>query len=237
MFMKRILIVRGWRSKKEHWKKTKDILGKEGFEVLLPDLPGISEEGGDIEKAWSIDDYKNWILKYVENHGWKKFNILGHSFGGAIVTRIASDCPEKVDKLILCAPAVFGAKSLKTILLYLTAQTANSVFSLPRMRKRFPAVKKKLFARGVHHYYFDKGTRKKILKKAAKENHKDYLQKINQKTLILWGEEDEKIPSKYAQSIKDIIPKSKIVIFPKVDHSPHKKIPKEFSQEIIRFIK
>lgn len=234
---KKILIIRGWRSKKEHWQETKEIFQKEGFEVLIPDLPGISQEAEEIKKPWSVDDYKDWILKYTKDKGWLKFNLIGHSFGGAIATKLTSDCPEAVEKLILCAPAVVGTKSPKTILFYLTAQAARTVFFLPPLKDNFSKIKEKLSSRGVKDYYFESGVRKKILKKNAKENHKKNLKKINKETLILWGARDDKISSKYATKIKELIPKSRIIIFPKIKHSPHRENSKEFSETIINFVK
>lgn len=235
MKKKKLLIIRGWSSKKEHWQEAINLFKEKDFEVLIPDLPGVND-GKSVKKPWSIDDYKNWILKVSEKKGWDNFSLLGHSFGGAVAAKFAADLPNKVENLILCSPAVISGKSFRTILFYITAQTTKSFFSLPILRKKFPKIKKKLSDRGVKDYYFESGIRKKTLKRMARENHKENLRRIKVKTLILWGSDDDNISPKYAEEIKEIIPNSKIFIFPSVKHHPHKESFNEFAQKIINFI-
>ncbi|MDD5552205.1 MAG: alpha/beta hydrolase [Candidatus Pacebacteria bacterium] len=235
MDKKRLLIVRGWSSKREHWREAINFLEERGFEILLPDLPGVND-GKHEKKPWTVNDYKNWILRITEKKNWDNFNLLGHSFGGTVAVKFAADLPNKIENLILSSPAVAGSKSLRTILFYITAQTTKSVFSLPVLRKKFPKIKEKLSARGIKDYYFESGTRKKTLKGVAKENHRENLGRIKVKTLILWGSDDDSISPKYAQEIKKIIPNSKIIIFPSVKHHPHRESLNEFAEEIINFI-
>jgi len=235
MGKKKLLIIRGWNSEKEHWQEAVNFFKKKDFKVLIPDLPGVND-GKITEKSWFIDDYKNWILKIVEKEGWNSFNLLGHSFGGAIAAKFAADFPDKIENLILASPAVIGGKSFRTILFYITAQTTKSFFSLPILKKKLPKIKDKLINKGVKDYYFESGIRKKTLKRMARENHRENLRRIKVRTLILWGSDDDNISSKYAKEIKETIPNSKIFIFPSVKHHLHRESFNEFATEIINFI-
>ena len=43
------------------------------------------------QKAWGIENYKEWVMKFTEEKGWQRFNLLGHSFGRGIAIKIAAD--------------------------------------------------------------------------------------------------------------------------------------------------
>jgi pimeloyl-ACP methyl ester carboxylesterase len=234
--MRKILIIRGWRSDDKEWQAVKKFLKRENSEVLSPDLPGF-DNAPKITRPWTINDYKNWLLRYTKEKEWKKFNVLGHSFGGAIAAKFAADCPEKVENLILCAPAIFGTKSVKSISYYLTAQTLRGFFYFPGLRKHFPAVKTKLSSLGIKRYYFEEGVMRKTLLNLRKENYNMLLGNVRAETLIVWGEKDDSISVKYAEKIKKKIKKTKLVVFPLIKHHPHKEVPEKLAKEIIKFIK
>lgn len=233
---KKILIIRGWRSKKEHWQKTKEAFETRGFEVLMPALPGVSEEGERIEKPWSIDDYKKWLFNFTENKRWNNFNLLGHSFGGAVSVKFSACYPEKVEKLILCSPAIVGIKSLRSISIFIIAQIIKIFFRLPFLRKFFPKIKKRLSRGRFRDYYFEGGVMRKTLSNLSKEKYENLLKKIRAKTLIIWGEKDDRISVKYSKRIKNDIKDARLIIFPLVKHNPHREKPEEFVSEIIKFL-
>lgn len=233
---KRLLIIRGWRSKKEHWKKVIEKLENNGFEVISPDPPGFTERL-PLKKPWKVDDYKDWFLNYTSKKGWEEFDVLGHSFGGAVAVKLAKSEPKKVKRLILVAPALFGTKSPKTVIFYIIAKLIQPFFCLPIFRKKSAKIKKKLSLLGIKEYYFEKGVMGKTLRNLSKENFKKILPFISQETLIIWGKDDKSISPKYAKKIKKILNKAKLIIFQNTGHHPHINIPEKFSETIIKFLK
>ncbi|MDG0815295.1 alpha/beta fold hydrolase [Bdellovibrio svalbardensis] len=53
------------------------------------------------ESGYSPEDYADDLKKIVDELGWKKFNLVGHSMGGRNVLVFASKYPEYVDKLVI----------------------------------------------------------------------------------------------------------------------------------------
>ena len=90
MESRKLLILHGWDSNSGKWQKVKEILKKSGIEVLVPDLPGFGKNPPP-QKAWGIENYKEWVMKFTEEKGWQRFNLLGHSFGGGIAIKMAAD--------------------------------------------------------------------------------------------------------------------------------------------------
>ena len=267
----KLLILPGWGSNSEHWQRVKESLEKKGIEVLVLDLPGFGIIPSP-PKPWGRDDYLNWILQKVKDYNppttrgaqrswegggrvgvppegrapknWEKFNLLGHSFGGGLAVKMATN-PSlfkkggEVEKLILCAPAIIKRKSIKTYLFYWLAFLGRRIFSLPGFKIFYPQAQKLVYKlAGTRDYYVADRTMKETMKKIAKEEDLEVvLEKIKVPTLILWGKKDDVLPLKDAYRIKEKIKRSQLRILPGARHSPHREAPEELSKIILNFLK
>ena len=234
----KILILPGWGSNSERWQKVKELLEKKGMEVLILDLPGFGRTSSP-QEPWGRDDYINWIFQKVKEKNWQKFNLLGHSFGGGLAAKIATNSSEKINKLILCAPAIIKRKSIKIYLFYWLAFLGKKIFSLHGFKIFYPLSQKLIYKlAGVSNYYIANGMMKETMKKIGKEEDLGMiLEKIKIPTLILWGKKDSVLPAKDAYRIKEKIEGSEFRIIPKAKHSPHREAPEELAENIIQFIK
>ena len=81
--------------------------------TLAFDLPGFgsSDVAGDDLDLWS-----HILVSALEDLGVESAQVLGHSLGGALATRLADISPGLVRKLLLIAPAGFGRLPLAQIL-------------------------------------------------------------------------------------------------------------------------
>lgn len=247
--MKRLLILHGWGSSAERWQEVKELLEKKGIEILTLDLPGFGKEPPPKE-IWRACDYEKWVLDFIEKKGWpcskaslaqdkQKFNLLGHSFGGGVAAMIAADCPEKIEKLILCAPAIIRKKKkgMKALIFYNLSKAGKKVFSLPVLKSFFPLAQRAIYRLcDSNDYYLASGIMKEIFKKVHSESLEEILSKIETKTLILWGKEDDAIPVFDIYKIKDGIENSKLEIFSGTGHNLHREMPKKLANEISKFL-
>lgn len=233
----KILILHGWGSNSGRWQRVKELLEKKGIEVLALDLPGFGIIPSP-PKPWGRDDYINWILQKVKEKNWEKFNLLGHSFGGGVAVKMATNFSEKIDKLILCAPAIIKRKSIKTYLFYWLAFLGRRIFSLPGLKIFYPQAQKLVYKlAGARDYYVADGIMKETMKKIAKEEDLEtILERIKTPTLILWGKKDDVLPLKDAYRIKEKIKRSQLKVLPGAGHSPHREAPEELSKILISFL-
>jgi len=236
--MQRLLILHGWGSNAGRWQKVKEILEKEGIEVLIPNLPGFGFTPPPKE-PWGIDDYVNWVLDFLKEKEWTRFNLLGHSFGGGLATRIVETKPEMVEKLILCAAAVIrDEKSKKTLFFYSLGKVGKKIFSLPGLRKFYPAAANALYTlNNSKDYYLAEGVMKDTFKRVTSQDLKISLEKITAPTLILWGSKDDMVPEKDAHILHEKIKNSKLVIFPGIGHNLNTQIPEKIANETLKFLK
>jgi len=236
--MTKLLILHGWGSNSTRWQKVKKLLEEKRIETLILDLPGFGKIPSPLE-IWGRDDYINWILEKTNGKNWEKFNLLGHSFGGGLAVKMAASFPERIEKLILCAPAIIRRRSIKSYLFYWAAYLGKKLFSLPGLKKLYPFSQKLIYKlAGTRDYYLADGIMKEVMKKIWEEGDlMSALEKIKIPTLILWGERDDVLPLKDAYLIKEKIRDSELKIVPKARHSPHREAPEELAAFILQFLR
>ncbi|KAI9363885.1 Alpha/Beta hydrolase protein [Zopfochytrium polystomum] len=79
-------------------------LSSKGYLVLGFDLygRGFSASPG---VAYTPSVYVNQLNGLLDHVGWDKANVVGYSLGGGVVTAFAAQYPQRVEKLVLLAPA------------------------------------------------------------------------------------------------------------------------------------
>jgi pimeloyl-ACP methyl ester carboxylesterase len=232
-----ILVLHGWGGSSDSWIETQKILSKE-YKVIVPDLPGFGKSAPP-QRPWKVGDYVDFVSKFSEKLNLEDFFLIGHSFGGRISIKFSIQHPEKVKKLILCDSA--GIKpdpSLKTIIIFWLVRIGNAIFT-PKIFKRFQDSARNLFYIFLRNRDYAKanGVMKETIKKVLAEDLLLEVPKIKAETLIIWGEADRMVPLKYARMFKEKIENSRLEVLPKIGHSPHLEVPKNFSEIVLKFIK
>ena len=229
---KQILIVHGWGSEAKKWEKVKEILEKAGFAVSVPDLPGFGHNPPPKE-IWGTKDYALWLKKFVEkNLPNGNLILVGHSFGGAISAHLAIFLPERIEKIILCSPAILRTKTALREQIKAIIRNLKKVFPLEA-----PNGTKKIIAKFLKNsdYYKAEGIMKEIFKKVVEEKSFGQFSSIKKPVLLIWGEKDKLVPLKEGLYLKEKLANSKLAIYKNIGHSPHLKCPKRLAKEIIDF--
>lgn len=225
---KPLLILHGWGSKKEKWHEAEKILSKNGFKVIIPDLPGFGQSSAPL-RAWSLDDYCDFIEEFVKSLNLGSFYLLGHSFGGALAVKCSLRFPEKIEKMFLVAAACFRSKTIKKDALRDVSKVVK-VFSFIPFYSLFRRAFYKFFVKSD--YLGLEGTMKQTYLKVINEDLSDDLPLVRVPCLIIWGNEDDVTPIKQAYLINKKISNSEIKIIPNAGHDLEWKMPKELSQLI-----
>lgn len=244
--MENLLILHGWGSYAKNWDKVKETLEREGYQVFVPDLMGFGENTPP-PQPWSVDDYVNWVKKYIDNLQLRgelvePFFLLGHSFGGAIAVKFVNYFPEKVQSLILVAPKIRRQKTLRYYLGLILAKLGTLIFSIPFLFLLRPLARKILYwLIGTRDYYKLDIERtivmRETFKKVVGDDITSYLPKVKVPTLIIWGRKDKITPLKDAYLINREIEGSRLEIIPRGRHALHLEIPEVLANQILNFIK
>lgn len=234
-----IMILHGWAraGKEKKYDVLKEILEDKGYRVYLPDLPGF---GANIAKKEDLtfDDYIQFLADFIKEKNLKKVILLGHSFGGRIAIRYTALHPEIVEKLILTGASGIPhpLPSLKKKIIFIATKITRPIFLLPPFSLFY-----KLFRKAVYYSlgemdYYQAGSLAQTFKNVYKVSIADNLERINNPTLLLWGENDTITPLVDGQYMQAQLKNSKLVVIPNATHKlPYEK-PLEFAQAVVRFL-
>jgi len=232
-----LLILHGWAGSSGSWVEVQRILSREGFKVIVLDLPGFGKSVTP-PLPWGIGEYAEFVLNFIKKLDFKKVNLLGHSFGGRIAIKLASCHPGKLKKLILCASAgikhdlTFGQKIILNISLI-----GNFLFS-QKILRRFKDVVRNIFYLFLRKKDYTKvnGVMKETFKRVIEEDIKPELANIKAKTLLIWGERDKAVPRADAHLMNKNISNSVLKIIPGASHTPNLETPQGLSEVILDFL-
>src|SRR5581483_9013773 len=80
-----------------------DALRKEGFRVIVPDQIGYGRSSKPI-MPYTFDDMARNTHLILEHLGITKAMVVGHSMGGMLAARFATQFPDTVERLVLYNP-------------------------------------------------------------------------------------------------------------------------------------
>ena len=224
-----LLFIHGFGSDSQTWRYSLGELSKTR-EVWTIDLPG---HGNSIEFPMAYEskslfnEYAQILKEFLKKAGLKKVHLIGHSLGGGIALKFALNHLNYVSSLTLFAPMGLGdsinekfiesfakGESVEEIreslnlIFYNNLWVTDSLVNATVLQHKNPKFRKIL------------GRLTSLLQKQNKQNWKvrDELQNLSMPVKLIWGKEDQIIPSYHAQ---DLPGSFAVHIFPNTGHMVH----------------
>lgn len=88
------------------WRDVKELLEREGHRVLTPTLVGLAERADLISKDLTLDVLIDDIANMFEINDVQDAILVGHSFGGSIISGVAERVPNRIQQLVYLDAAV-----------------------------------------------------------------------------------------------------------------------------------
>jgi len=251
-----IVLLHGFGASSLTWQQVLEPLGQAAYVVAFDRAAfGFTERPtsfGDLN-PYSAAGQLKVIDGLVDLYGTdKEVVILGHSAGGALALGFALDYPEKVDQLILEAPAVYGTGGSPSRL--------NWVFSIPQIDHLGPLAVASIASSGLDllvESYTDpsmitaevQASYTAPLKidgwerafwefnKAPRSlNLVERLDDLRAPTLIITGDDDRVVATADSIRLNGDLPGSELVIIEVAGHLPNEEKPQEFVDAVLRFL-
>ena len=200
------------------------------YKVVAPDLPGFGTSG-DPTGVWGVDEYAAWVLKFMDALHIDRATVLGHSFGGRLAIRIASDpaTAGRIDRRILTGSAGLRRKRpLKGRLRGWMFRTLSRLF--PNLREKFA----RRFA--SRDYLAASPLLRQCLVKVVNEDLAPRLPHIGQPTLLVWGVDDTETPVADGYTMKELIPGSRLEVLDGAGHFAFLNKPDDFTRLMKEFL-
>ncbi len=200
-----VLLLHGWNSSYAVYNGIINLL-KSRYRVVALNFPGCA--GSDtMESPWTLDDYCDFVLKFMAALNIENPIMFGHSHGGRVTLKMAAEGMVNPPKIVLLDSAglipkksfkqKFRAKSFKVIKWCLTLPVIKNFSAglLDKARAYY----------GSADYNAAPEVLRKTLVSLVNTDLRDIIGNITAPTLLIWGENDTATPLSDAKIIESKI--------------------------------
>jgi pimeloyl-ACP methyl ester carboxylesterase len=243
-----VVLLHGFGASTYSWRKVMPGLAA-SFHVIAIDFNGFgyTERPRDFE-SYTKEGQGKLVLDVMDALKIERAHIIGHSYGGGITLWLASRHPERMRSMVLVdssAPTYSDTRRSR----------AASLKPITRLYLRFvlrPSVIRKAL---LHSFYDDSLVTPELVQayydrirvegvvdgyygltvpRRTPPDRVD-LAKIDVPTLVIWGENDERIAVADGRRAAETL-RAKFVPFPKTGHVPMEERPEEWLQTVLPFL-
>jgi pimeloyl-ACP methyl ester carboxylesterase len=226
------------------WRRQLEELSDE-FTVVAWDAPGAGRSS-DPPESFGLADYADCLAAFVAALGVGRPHVAGLSFGGGLALELYQRYPEIPAKLVLAGAYAGWAGSLPP---EVVEQRLQQVLQLAELEpeqlvrdvlptlfsESAPAELVGEFAASMSAFH-PAGLRA-MARAFAEADLREVLPRIDQPTLLLYGDEDVRAPLSVADELHVAIPTSKLVVLPGVGHVSSVEAAERFNAEVRAFLR
>lgn len=104
---RKVLCLNGWFGHAGAWGPFVQSLDLQAFTYVFMDYRGYGRRRGSAGE-YTMAQIARDALALVDQLGWQRFALLGHSMGGMAIQRVLADAPERVEALVGISPVPAG---------------------------------------------------------------------------------------------------------------------------------
>ena len=222
-----IILLHGLMGAVSNFESTLKVLPDYGYRVILPMLPLYELP----MLKTNVNELAEFVNRFTDKLKIDSYTVLGNSLGGHIGLLLALKHPKKIKKLVLSGSSGLYENTLggqfpkRGDYNYIKSKTEEVFFNPKKATKNL-----------VDEIFEIVNSREKVLrvlmmaKSAIRHNMKDELHKIQQKTCVIWGENDVITPPRVGIEFHENIPNSELFWIKKCGHAPMIEQPEKFNQ-------
>lgn len=182
--------------------------------VYCMDMPGFGESK-EPDRSWDVNDFVDFVIKFIESQGIKELDLIGHSNGGRIIIKLMNnkDVNFKVNKIILIGSAgIVHKKKLSQRIKIRLFKIGKGILSFKPIKTICPNLLEKFKNNfGSADYRNASPIMKQTLVKLVNEDLRDLLPNIKAPTLLIWGANDTATPIVDGKMMEKLIPDAGLV--------------------------
>jgi len=228
-----------------NWRLTMPMLATR-LRVLAPDLVGFGFTQRPASIEYHLKTWSDQIVGFLDALGIERASLVGNSFGGAIALQVASQHPERVDRLVLMGAVgvpfpitegldkVWGyepsVEAMRKIMDYFAFSRELVTDELAELRYRASVVP------GFQESYsamFPAPRQRWVDSMVTPEED---IASLGQRTLIVHGREDRVIPLANSYRLLELIPKAQLHVFGQCGHWTQIEYATDFNDLLFGFL-
>ena len=215
-----VVMLQGWGTDLGVYDSIAGILS-EKYTFVQFDFPGF---GGSDEprEPWNVDAYADFFCKFMEALRIKKAVLMGHSYGGRVIIKLASRerLPFEIDRIVLIDSAgIVPEKSFWQKMKIKRYKLLKKVLNLKVIYALFPELIDDWRSRqGSADYRNATPMMRQCLVMAVNEDLRHLLPGIKQDTLLVWGDLDTATPLSDGKLMEKLIPGAGLAVIEGTGH-------------------
>lgn len=232
---KTVLLLHGWGDSAAGLAGLQKALAKK-YKVIALDLPGFGGTQAP-DAVWGLDDYAYFVDHFLAKIEVKQLKaIIGHSNGGAIAIRGMARGWLSADNLVLLASAGIRGEYKGRVKALRLITKAGKALTTPLPKSVKQRLRKKVYAT-VGSDMLVAEHLQETFKKVVTDDVREDAARLALPTLLIYGDQDDATPVRYAEMFHDAIKTSELEILTNVGHFVHLDEPDKVTKLIEGFLK
>ncbi|MBR7133444.1 MAG: alpha/beta hydrolase [Clostridia bacterium] len=232
-----VLLLHGWGSSFDVYKGVIAALS-DRCRLVAVNFPGCGKTD-TMKEPWRLEDYCDFVLKFISEIGLENPIMIGHSHGGRVILKMAAERLVNPPKIVLLDSAgLIPKKSAKQKLRAKSFKAIKGVLSLPIIKNHSQG----LLDKARRHYgSADYNAAPEVLRKTlvslVNTDLRDIIHNISCPTLLIWGDKDTATPLSDAKIIEGLIPDAGLCVLEGTGHYSFCEKPYQAHKILQSFIK
>lgn len=222
-----VLLLHGWGANITLYQGIIDTL-KQGRRVIAPDMPGFGKTP-EPPAPWCVDDYVDFVLKFIASFQIQRLSVVVHSFGGRVFFKMNAkeELPFTVERAVLIDSAgILPKKTWRQKASLRCYKLGRAFMSTKAMHFLYPdAVENMRRKRGSSDYNNATPLMRATLVKVVNEDLEPLIHLVKCPTLLIWGDLDTATPIEDAKRMEELIADAGLVVCEGAGHFSYAEQP------------
>lgn len=214
-----ILFLHGWGTNIGLISPLAEKLALSGFRCYMLDMPGFGKSD-DPPEAWTVYDYAEFVIAYLDKHELDSIYVFGHSFGGRLGIILGSKYSHRIKKMALSdAAGIKQEAPLASRLRLNFYKTVRDTMYNAGLTSLADNLREKYNQRyGSSDFQQVSGVMRQTFINVVNEDLLPLASQVTVSTLLFWGDKDEDTPLWMGQKLEQEIPDAGLIVHKGAGH-------------------
>jgi pimeloyl-ACP methyl ester carboxylesterase len=204
------------------------VLLAEQYRVIVFEVPGFGQSPVN-ERSQSMPELASTMAQAVTNLGIERFNLMGNSFGGKLALWMAVQQPERIQALVLVAPAAIRPEGGQPPQALSPEELMARLYAHPERQAHMPLPDPVIRAR-------QQALVRRVMGPARDEALESRMPGLHVPVLVLFGTMDRMVPPEMGRLYCEKLPNCHLVLVYDAAHEVDADRPEAFVSVVSDFL-